>query len=127
MFQTRFALYKGMLQIFPTAVRGEHLVKAGSATGIVVGTELFVYPANMTPGLNPVAQLVVTRVGSTSAILTTREPRGTIEIPTEAYARVTRINDSSSGVRVLVLDRPHFDLVWAEVFSNFDLLPFAVI
>ncbi|KAF8596667.1 hypothetical protein BDV93DRAFT_513944 [Ceratobasidium sp. AG-I] len=126
-FQTKFALTKGMLRVFPGSVRGEHLVKAGNATGVMAGTVFDVYPANMPPGSGPVTQLVARRVRSTEAILSAKEPGQTVEIPSEAYVKVSRSNDYSHEVRILIVDRPRFDPVWGEVFSEIKSLPIHLI
>ncbi|KAF8596660.1 hypothetical protein BDV93DRAFT_570816 [Ceratobasidium sp. AG-I] len=126
-FQTRLSPTKGMLRILPRDVRGEFIAKAGNATGVTVGTVFDVYPADMAPGSDPVAHLVATQVRSTEAILSATEQGQVVEIPCEAYARVSKFNGYSNGVRILVVDRPRFDPVWEDVFGNLHSLATHVI
>ncbi|KAF8596661.1 hypothetical protein BDV93DRAFT_563058 [Ceratobasidium sp. AG-I] len=126
LFQTKFALTRGMLRIFKRGVR-EYFIKAGSAVGVMVDTVFDVYSADMPPGSHSTVQLVAAHVRSTEAILRAIEPGQTVEIPPEAYARVAKFNDESNKVRVLVVDRHLFDPVWEEVFSKLDSLPIRII
>ncbi|KAF8598118.1 hypothetical protein BDV93DRAFT_609999 [Ceratobasidium sp. AG-I] len=126
LFQTEFALTKGMLRVLRSDTRGEFLVKAGNATGVTVGTVFDIYSADMAPDSDPAVQLVATQVRSTEATLSATKHGQAIEIPGEAYAKVAKSNDYFIAVRVLVVDRPRFDPIWEEVFDKLDSLPIQV-
>ncbi|QRV99098.1 ICE-like protease (caspase) p20 domain protein [Ceratobasidium sp. AG-Ba] len=125
LFQTRFAMSKGMIALLPTSKRARFRIKAGSASGIQVGTELGVYSGTMSIGSTPLAKLVAIEVSPTEAILSVPEKGMVPEVPQNAYVVITKYN--SQGVRILVEDESKLLPVWNEVFDNLRSLPIEVV
>ncbi|QRW13587.1 ICE-like protease (caspase) p20 domain protein [Ceratobasidium sp. AG-Ba] len=124
LFQTRFAMSKGMITLLPTRDRTVFRIKAGSASGIQVGTELGVYSGTMSIGSTPLAKLVAIDVTPIGAVLSVPEEGMVPEVPQNAYVVITKYN--SQGVRILVEDESKLPPDWNEVFDNLRSLPIEV-
>lgn len=126
LFRTEFALSRSTMRVLPGTRQGQYLIEAGSATGIVVGTEFTVHSANMIPGSASIPHFVAISVGSTEAVLSARDQGQIVEIPSDACVRVARFNNDTNSVRILA-DKASFGSVWQKVFDNLDSLPINVI
>ncbi|KAG9103449.1 hypothetical protein FRC06_010755 [Ceratobasidium sp. 370] len=116
LFRTQFAMSKGMIALLPTRNRTIFRIKAGSASGIKVGTELGVYSGTMSSTSTPLARLVAIEVSPTGAKLGPPTEGSIVEVPPNAYVVVTRYNDQA--VRILVNDESKLPELWKEVFEN---------
>ncbi|QRV99097.1 Tyrosine kinase domain protein [Ceratobasidium sp. AG-Ba] len=125
LFQTRFAMTEGMIALLPTRDRTMFRIKAGSASGIQVGTELDIYSGNMSIESTPLAKLVAIEVTPTEAVLSVPDTGMVPEVPQNAYVVITKYN--SQGVRILVEDESKLLPVWNEVFDNLRSLPIEVV
>ncbi|QRV99047.1 ICE-like protease (caspase) p20 domain protein [Ceratobasidium sp. AG-Ba] len=117
LFQTRFAMSKGMIALLPTRDRTMFRIRAGSASGIQVGTVLSVYSA-------PLVKLVAINVTPTWAVLSVPEDEMVPEVPQNAHVVITKYN--SQGVRILVEDESRLPPVWDKVFNYLRSLPIEV-
>lgn len=121
LFCTAFAPSKGMLVLMRTDgnPQGRYYIEAGSASGITVGTEFGVYEASTKPTSPPVMRLVAACVTSAGAYLNPPpEADPFVEVPSDAYVVVTKYNDHSKGVRILITDESKMPDSWHEVSEN---------
>ncbi|KAG8690230.1 hypothetical protein FRC08_010595 [Ceratobasidium sp. 394] len=125
LFRTQFAMSKGMIALLPTRTKSIFRIKAGSASGIQVGTELGVYSGTMSTTSTPLARLVAIEVSPTEAKLGPPMRGSIVEVPPNAYVVVTKYNDQA--VRILVNDESKLPELWQEVFENIRSLAVGVI
>ncbi|KAG8795515.1 hypothetical protein FRC12_013314 [Ceratobasidium sp. 428] len=125
LFRTQFAFTKGMIQLDRDRPPRKFRIKAGSASGIQIGTQLGVYSNNMSDGSPPVAQLEVTGVTDTEAWLSIKAADRSFEIPQNAYVMVTKYTGHS--VRIRVDDQLKTASTWQEVFAKLQSQPIDIV
>ncbi|KAG9100183.1 hypothetical protein FRC06_004458 [Ceratobasidium sp. 370] len=125
LFHKQFALCKGMIPLEPGQREGSFSIKAGSASGIQVGTELGVYSGNMSSKSPPLTRLVATWVTATNATLCLQGADSILELPQDAYVVVVKY--TGYAVRILKNDEIRLPQHWEYVFRKIESLPIDIV
>ncbi|KAG8745076.1 hypothetical protein FRC10_008928 [Ceratobasidium sp. 414] len=118
LFRKQFALCKGMIPLEPGQWEGTFSIKAGSASGIQVGTELGVYSGNMSTKSPPLARLVAAQITAIDATLCVRGTDSVLELPQDAYVVVVKY--TGHAVRILKHDETKLPQHWEHAFRRIE-------
>ncbi|KAG9103448.1 hypothetical protein FRC06_010754 [Ceratobasidium sp. 370] len=123
LFQTQFALCKGMIRLDHHPDNGTFHIKAGSASGIQLGAELDVHSESQPA---PLARLVVTQLTTTTATLSLLDTGAIVNIPQDAYVVVAKY--TGQAIRVLVKDdKNQLPSHWKDMFYQVKSLPIDIV
>ncbi|KAG9095434.1 hypothetical protein FS749_010449 [Ceratobasidium sp. UAMH 11750] len=125
LFRKQFALCKGMIPLESGQREGTFSIKAGSASGIQVGTELGVYSGGMSSKSPPLARLVAIKVTAVDAVLCVLNTDSILELPQDAGVVVVKY--TGHAVRILKSDRIKLPHHWEYVFRKLESSPIDIV
>ncbi|KAG8692853.1 hypothetical protein FRC08_009490 [Ceratobasidium sp. 394] len=121
----QFALCKGIIPLEPGQREGTFSIKASSASGIQVGTELGVYLGGMSSKSLPLVRLVAIQVTAIDAVLCVQGTGSILELPQDAGVVV--VKHTGHAVCILKSDQIKLPHHWEYVFRKLESSPIDIV